>query len=50
MVSVTGDHLEDHGDEETILKNAPSPERNDIRAVIGYATERAHEPMGVRIR
>ena len=43
MVSVILDNLADDVDEATILKNYPSLEREDIRAVISYAAELARE-------
>ena len=43
MVSVILDNLADNVDEETILRNYPSLERDDIRAVFGYAAELARE-------
>ena len=39
MVSVILDNLADNVDEETILRNYPSLERDDIRAVIGKIPE-----------
>jgi len=43
MVSVILDNLADNVGEETILKNYPSLERDDIRAAISYAAELARE-------
>ena len=43
MVSVILDNLADNVDEETILQNYPSLERDDIKAAIGYAAELARE-------
>ena len=43
MVSVILDNLADNVDEETILKNYPTLNRDDIRAAIGYAAELARE-------
>jgi uncharacterized protein (DUF433 family) len=43
MVSVILDNLADNIAEETILKNYPSLEHDDIKAAIGYAAELARE-------
>ena len=43
MVSVILDNLADNVDEETILQNYPSLNREDIRAAISYAAELARE-------
>ena len=43
MVSVILDNLADNVDEETILKNYPSLNHDDIRAAIAYAAELTRE-------
>ena len=43
MVSVILDNLADNVDEQTILKNYPSLNPDDIRAAIAYAAELTRE-------